>query len=92
METLTKEAADRDTRGFDYSDELPDGDDIASSVWSSDIGLTLETPTFDGPTQQTSIWWSSGTPGGQYIVRNAIVSAAGRRLERAFRVVVTDDA
>jgi hypothetical protein len=92
METLYKNVRDRDPFGFSYVGDLPADDPIATSSWTSDVGVTLDGPAFDAALQVTSIWIEKGTPRGLYIVRNDVISVGGRKRRRAFLLVVTDDA
>lgn len=90
MKTLEQDVHERDSFGWDYTGRIPEGDSIATSTWQVDAWLTVETPTFAGLV--TSVWLSGGTPGSVYTVRNTVTTTAGRKLQRAFRLRITDDA
>lgn len=92
IQTLYKEARDLDSFGFSFVGDLPNGDNIATSTWSSDAGITLASPSFSAAGQTTAIKISGGVPKGQYLVRNDVASVAGLQRQRAFLLVVTDDA
>jgi hypothetical protein len=93
VDKLTKEVNDRDSFGFSFVGILPTGDNIASSSWdASDIGVSRDTPSFSATAQTTAVFLSGGVPGGQYIIRNDVVSVAGHKRQREFLLTVTDDA
>lgn len=92
MEKLEKESKDLDSFGFSYVGDLPTGDNIASSSWSSDAGITLSGASFSATGQTTAIKISGGAPTGQYVVRNDVASVGGQQRQRAFLLIITDDA
>ena len=65
---------------LDWSDILPAGDVIASSVWTVPSGLTSHDEAFTDTT--TVIWLAGGTEGTQYSLTNVVTTAAGRIIER----------
>jgi len=65
-----------------------DGDTIATSTWSAETGLTIDSET--ETTTAATVWLSGGTSDEVYIVTNQIVTAAGRTAERSFRLAVED--
>jgi hypothetical protein len=61
---------------------------IASSSWTSDPGVTLESPGFT--TTLASVIVSGGTAGATYVIRNTITCANGIVDSRSIRVVTRD--
>lgn len=92
MQTEEKDAAEKDSYGFDFSDLVPSGDTLSASSWTSDVGVTLTSPSFSATTSITTIWIEGGVPGGQYLLRNFVTTTQGRKFERQFLLSVTDDA
>lgn len=70
---------------IDYS-ALLDGDTIASSVWSVDAGITIDSDT--NTTTNATVWVSGGTSGNVYTFTNTITTAGGRTFERSARLTV----
>lgn len=89
IETTTKDAADRDSFGFDFSDEVEAGDVITAATWRADPGAPFDTPSYEGTVAK--IWIAGGTPGSEYIYRCTATFESGRVLQRAFRLKITDD-
>jgi hypothetical protein len=59
------------------------GDDtLATSTWSADTGLTIESST--NTTTTTTVWLSGGVAGTSYLVTNHVVSTAGREDDFTF--------
>lgn len=78
--------------GFDWSDALQ-GDEIATSVWVVQAGLTQSSsPTPTNDTKTTTIWLESGTAGTDYSVMNKITTSVGRTLTASMVIRVTDSA
>ena len=75
---------------LDWSDWLAGDDSIASSVWSSDDGLTLSGPTIYG--SLTTIWVQGGASRTWYAVTNTVTSAQGRKDQQTIRMYITDEA
>ena len=71
---------------IDWSDVFPSGDDISTSTWSADTGLTVDSDTETATT--TTVWLSGGTKGYSYDVTNHVVTAAGREDDRTIAVQV----
>ena len=69
---------------FDWSDSLPEGDTISSSLWALAAGsdgelvLGIEEASDTG----TTIWLSGGTDGERYVLTNRITTAEGRIFDR----------
>jgi hypothetical protein len=73
---------------LDWSDWLPDGDTIATSVWSVPVGLTEDSDT--NTTTTATVWLSGGTAGTEYQVANTITTADGRTDERTIKIKVVE--
>lgn len=71
----------------DWSEWLA-GDTISSSSWVVPSGLTNESAT--NSTTTATLWVSGGTKGSQYTVTNRIVTAAGRTVDRSFKIKVVN--
>lgn len=56
--------------------DLPTGDTIVESVWSTDTGLTLSDASFDAGS--TTVWVSGGDTDYIYRIYNTITTAGGR--------------
>jgi hypothetical protein len=76
--------------GFDWSDWLPEDDTIATSIWTTDAGLTLNSGGVVGA--ETTIWVQGGTADTWYAVSNKVTSAQGRQDVRTFRLFIYDGA
>ena len=74
---------------LDWSDWLVSGDSIASSTWTADAALTLNTSAHNDTV--TSIWVQGGLPNTWYALINTVTSAAGRVDQRIIRLFVTDE-
>ena len=73
----------------DWSNWLPTGLTIDSSLWEYSDDLTAVATSLDSP--QTSIILSGGTEGETYIVKNIIETTGGSPLKdsRVFKLLVT---
>ena len=69
--------------GWDWSRWL-DGDTLASSTWTVDTGLTIQSHTYD--TASTTIWLTGGSEGATYQATNTVTTAAGRTAQRTFEI------
>jgi hypothetical protein len=65
-----------------------EGTTIASSAWTVDAGLTLDTTANDNTS--ASVFVSSGVAGQTYVLRNTITGANGVIDSRSLRVVCRD--
>jgi len=73
--------------GVDWADWLG-SDQISSSAWEVPAGITLSASENDATSAKA--WLAGGTVGGDYAVRNRIVTNAGRTAERSFRVRIVE--
>lgn len=64
------------------------GDTIATSTWSAETGLTVDSET--ETTTKATVWLSGGTNDEVYVVTNQIITATGRTAERSFRLSVEE--
>lgn len=74
---------------LDWDDRwLEGGDEIQSSEWDVETGITVEggSKAPSNTTSTTTIWLSGGTVGQRYRVTNLIATSAGRLKERSFVV------
>ena len=66
-------------------------DTIATSTWTLTTGISQPVgKPATNTTTTTTVWLSGGKVGETYVVRNEIVTAAGRTDDRSFTVQVTD--
>jgi len=72
---------------LDYTLYL-DGDTIATSVWSADAGITVDSE--NETTTKATVWLSGGTAGNTYRVTNTITTAGFRTDDRTLIVVVAE--
>lgn len=70
---------------------LPPGDTLASSTWTADAALTLNSATFT-PNGVASVWVQGGQANTWYALTNSVVSTQGRRDQRTIRLLITDEA
>ncbi|MBK7491164.1 MAG: hypothetical protein IPI17_03465 [Nitrosomonas sp.] len=75
---------------LDWSDWLAEGDSIASSIWSADVGPVLSSATIFG--SLTTTWVQGGVAGMWYAITNTVTSAQGRTDQRTIRLFITDEA
>jgi hypothetical protein len=68
---------------LDWSDWLVN-DTIATSTWSSDSGITVDSDS--NTTTTTTVWLSGGTAGTDYIVTNHVVTAGAREDDRSIKI------
>lgn len=68
---------------LDWSEWL-DTDTIASSSWTADTGITIDSDT--NTTTTATVWVSGGTVGERYEVTNHIVTTAGREDDRSIKI------
>jgi hypothetical protein len=73
---------------IDWSDWLPEGDTISTSVWSVGAGLTEDSDT--NTTTTATVWVSGGTVGSSYQATNHIVTAQGREEDRTIVIKVSE--
>lgn len=64
------------------------GDTIATSTWSADTGITIDSDT--NTTTIATVWISGGVAGEQYQVTNHIITAMGREDDRTIRIRVSE--
>ena len=79
---------------IDWSDWLVT-DTITTSTWSASPGITVGNGSNGAPAPSktsttATIWLIGGTTGGNYIVTNRIVTAAGRTNDHSLRISVAD--
>ena len=88
-------------RGFKKIDKYPsavldyqvdwtewlDTDEIATSVFSATLGITVNTQLHD--LSKTTVWLAGGTHGVLYLVNNTITTTQGRTETKSFYVQVT---
>ena len=66
-------------------------DTISTSAWTVPTGITQSSsPAASNTTTTATIWLEGGTPGGKYDIVNSIVTGAGRKDDRTFRVTVDE--
>ena len=65
-----------------------DGDTISTSSWSVSAGLTAGTTSHSNGI--ATIFLSGGTDGTDYTVRNRVVTAGGRTVDRTFAIQVRE--
>lgn len=58
-------------------------DTIASSTWTPEAGITVNSDSFDDTT--ATVWISGGTLGSDYAVVNEITTAGGRTHNKTLR-------
>lgn len=66
----------------DWSTELG-ADTIATSTWTPDTGITVDSDSHD--TTTATVWISGGTDGTNYDVLNTVTTAGGRTLEHSLQ-------
>lgn len=71
---------------FDWSEWLEAGQTIATSSWSYDPGLTIESDT--NTTTKATAFISGGTEGNSYFVSNTVVTNDGLTVKRSFIIKV----
>lgn len=64
------------------------GDTIATSTWSADTGITIDSNT--NTTTVATVWLSGGVAGEQYQVTNHIITAMGREDDRTIRIRLSE--
>jgi hypothetical protein len=78
---------------MDWSDWLPEGDTVESSVWAvdnpPDNALTLSNPTIDDD-GIPNVTLSGGTVGATYRLRNRITTDNGLIDDRSFFVRISE--
>jgi hypothetical protein len=70
---------------MDWSEWL-DGDTIASSIWTAESGITINSSS--NTTTVATVWLSGGTAGESYRVTNQITTAAARTDDRSLFITV----
>ena len=88
MSMLLKTEAEVLDYGVDWSGWLETGDQIQTSSWAVEAGLTVGGQQHDDAS--ATIWLSGGAAGTRYWVTNRITTTAGRTAERAFRLRVVE--
>lgn len=89
MPTFIKDPADVRDYTRDWTPWLTDREDeIASSTWTADDGITVDDSTSD--TLTATVWLSGGTAGETYTVTNRITTEGGRTLEKSINVKIED--
>jgi hypothetical protein len=85
-----KDPADRLLYRMDWTPFLaPLSDTIATSAW--DAGdLTADADAIEAGNLSATVWIEGGTAGTTYAVANRITTAAGRIVERSFRLRVEE--
>jgi hypothetical protein len=73
---------------LDWSETVGFGDAIANSEWTAEAGLSLAAKSFTDTT--ATAWISGGIAGRSYGVTNTIITSAGRRDSKTFRIEVKD--
>ena len=63
-------------------------DTIASSSWSADTGITIDSDT--NTTTSAQVWLSGGSAGRRYTVTNSIITATGRKDDRSMLIVCAE--
>lgn len=71
--------------GFDWALWL-DGDEIASSTWIVDAGITTANENFNST--KTTVYLSGGAAGSNYKITNRITTDSGRTDDRSFELRV----
>lgn len=71
---------------MDWTAWLQAGETIMSSTWTVSAGMTKVSESSGAST--TTVWLSGGVAGREYMVTNEIVTSAGRRDDRSFRLSV----
>lgn len=61
-------------------------DTIATSSWSTDDGITIDSDTNDDTT--ATVWLSGGTAGEEYAAVNTITTTAGRTYAKRITIKV----
>ena len=80
-----------DSEVLDYKmdwDAFLSSETISSSSWVVPAGITKDSDSFD-PTF-TTVWFSGGTIGDQYILTNTIATSAARTATRSFVITMGD--
>lgn len=72
--------------GWDWSEYLPQGDEITVSEWTLPDGLTKEADGFSAKT--TTVWLSGGSLGEGYTVTNRVTTQDGRTADRSFTIKI----
>lgn len=63
-------------------------DNITTSTWTADTGLTLTNATYNAKT--TTVWIAGGTAGEKLSATNRIITAAGRQDERTIILAIKE--
>lgn len=66
-----------------------EGDEISTSVWTVETGLTEPRPPVMD-TSSTTVWLSGGTVGVAYSVQNRISTVAGRIDDRTLTISIEE--
>jgi hypothetical protein len=70
---------------IDWSEWLTDDDQILSSIWNVDIGITEHNAIFTDTS--TKIWLTGGINLKAYNATNRIVTACGRTDDRTIKII-----
>jgi len=77
---------------LDYSvnwvDWLPEGDAIATSTWTAETGITIDSDS--NTSTAATVWLSGGTEGVRYSVTNHIVTDDGREDDRTLEIIIKE--
>lgn len=89
---LTKNPAAVANYGVDWSEDLGDGETIATSVWAAvtPAGVTMGSETYDDTTASVSV--SGGTNGLIAQLRNTITTTAANTFVKAIAIAISDPA
>jgi hypothetical protein len=88
MRTIRKGLGEEIIEGFDWSDHLADGDEIAESQWTLDFGISVGISTFDKTSTQLEI--IGGDLNTQYKCQNQITTNDGFVYQKSFKVMVVE--
>lgn len=71
---------------FDWSQWLEAGQTVATSSWTADTGMTIDSDT--KTTTKTTAFVSGGIEGNSYFVSNTITTNDGLTVKRSFLIKV----
>jgi hypothetical protein len=72
---------------IDYEECMESGETIATSTWTPDSGITVDSSTWSGT--RPTVWLSGGTDGTTYIVQNTITTSLTRTYVGELKIEVT---
>lgn len=73
---------------IDYADWLETSDEVSTSSWSLDTGITEDSSS--NSTTSATIWLSGGTAGVDYDCTNSIVTDDGREKDTTITIRVME--